>query len=210
MKDSSEKFWDKNAERYAKRQISDEEAYQKKLQVSREYFQPEMEVLEFGCGTGSIAIEQAAFVKNIHAIDISSKMLEIAAKKVKEKGIQNIKFEQAGIDELKCADNSLDAVMGFSILHLLENKEETITKVYKMLKPSGVFITSTVCLGDAKKWMQAIAALGKKLGLLPNVKVFTVKNLQDCLKNTGFGMEHQWQPGNGLTVFMVAKKVDIE
>jgi len=50
--DQSARFWDKIAERYSKRPIADEAAYQKKLQVTREYFRPDMEVLEFGGGIG--------------------------------------------------------------------------------------------------------------------------------------------------------------
>ena len=55
----SAKFWDKIAERYSRRPIADEAAYHRKLQVTREYFHPDMQVLEFGCGTGSTAIEHA-------------------------------------------------------------------------------------------------------------------------------------------------------
>ncbi len=49
--DRSTKFWDKIAESYSKQPIADEAAYEKKLQVTREYFHPDMEVLEIGCGT---------------------------------------------------------------------------------------------------------------------------------------------------------------
>ena len=71
-------FWDRIAERYSKRPVADEAAYQKKLQVTREYFQPDMAVLEFGCGTGSTTITHSPYVRHIRAIDISSKMIEIA------------------------------------------------------------------------------------------------------------------------------------
>jgi ubiquinone/menaquinone biosynthesis C-methylase UbiE len=37
-----------------------------------------MEVLEFGCGTESTAIAHAPYVKHIQALDISSKMIDIA------------------------------------------------------------------------------------------------------------------------------------
>ena len=77
--DQSARFWDKIAERYSKRPIADEAAYQKKLQVTREYLRPDMEVLEFGCGTGSTAITHAPCVKHIHAIDISPKMIMLSA-----------------------------------------------------------------------------------------------------------------------------------
>ena len=72
------KFWDRVAERYSRQPIADEAAYQKKLEVTRQYFKPDMEVLELGCGTGSTAIKHAPFVRHIRAVDISSKMIEIA------------------------------------------------------------------------------------------------------------------------------------
>lgn len=202
----SAKFWDKIAERYAKQPIADEAAYQKKLQVTREYFRPDMEVLEFGCGTGSTAIVHAPYVKHIRAIDISSKMIEIAQGKAAAKNINNIDFEQATIEAVSVADQTLDAVLGLSILHLLENKEDAIAKVYRLLKPGGIFVTSTACLGDTMKWFKLIAPIGKLLGLFPLVKVFTAKDLKDSLTNAGFEIDYQWQPEKDKAVFIVAKK----
>ncbi|MEB3179412.1 MAG: class I SAM-dependent methyltransferase [Nostocaceae cyanobacterium] len=206
--DQSTKFWDKIADRYAKQPIADEAAYQKKLQVTREYFKPDMEVLEFGCGTGSTAIIHAPYVKHIRAIDVSSKMIEIAQGKAQAENIKNITFEQLTIDELTVPDETLDAVLGLSILHLLENKEQVITKVYKMLKPGGIFVTSTACLGDTMKWFKIIAPIGKFFGLMPLVKVFTVKQLEDSLTDAGFAIDYQWQPDKGKAVFIVAKKAE--
>lgn len=37
-----------------------------------------MEVLEFGCGTGTTALAHAAYVRHILAIDIADRMIEIA------------------------------------------------------------------------------------------------------------------------------------
>jgi ubiquinone/menaquinone biosynthesis C-methylase UbiE len=206
--DPSTKFWDKNAERYSKEPIADEVAYQKKLQVTREYFQPNMEVLEFGCGTGSTAIAHAPYVKHIHAVDISSKMIKIAQGKAAEKNIKNVTFEQSTIDDLSVANQTLDAVLGLSILHLLENKEKVIAEVHKMLKPGGIFITSTVCLGDTMKFIKVIVPIGKFFGLIPSVKVFTTKELENCLNDSGFGIDYHWQPGRGKAVFIVAKKAE--
>ncbi|MGK7907589.1 MAG: class I SAM-dependent methyltransferase [Synechococcus sp.] len=204
----SAKFWDKIAERYSKQPIADEAAYQKKLQVTREYFQPDMEVLEFGCGTGSTAILHAPYVKHIRAIDLSSKMIEIAQGKADAQNIDNITFEQSTIEEISVSDRTLDAVLGLSILHLLENKEAAIAKVHKMLKPGGIFVTSTACLGDYMKWFQFVAAIGKFFGLIPLVKVFTTKELENSLTDAGFEIDYQWQPDKGKAVFIVAKKAE--
>ena len=209
----SSRFWDRTAERYSKSPIADEAAYQKKLQVSREYLRPDMAVLEFGCGTGSTAILHAPYVKQIRAIDFSSKMIEIARSKAEAQNVENVTFEQSTIEDLCVADRSLDAVLGLNVLHLLENKEEAIAKVHRMLKPGGVFITSTVCLGDsAMKVFKVIGPIGKLFGLMPTVKVFTAKALERSLTDAGFGIDYQWRPGSGKSVFksvfVVAKKAD--
>ncbi len=204
----SAKFWDKIAERYAKQPIADEAAYQKKLEVTRGYFRPDMDVLEFGCGTGSTAIIHAPYVRHIRAIDISSNMIEIAQAKATAQNIDNITFEQATIEAISIAEQSLDGVLGLSILHLLEDKEAAIAKVYKMLKPGGLFVTSTACLGDTMSWFKLIAPVGKLLGLMPLVNVFTVKDLEKSLTEAGFTIDYQWQPGQGKAVFMVAKKAE--
>jgi hypothetical protein len=44
------------------------------------------------------------------------------------------------------------------------------------------------------------------LRLLPVVKVFSTKELQDSLTDAGFEISYQWQPGKNKAVFMVAKK----
>lgn len=204
----SPKFWDKIAERYAKRPIADEAAYQKKLQVTRDYFKPDMEVLEFGCGTGSTAIAHAPFVKHIQAIDISSKMIEIALSKADAEKVGNVTFEHRTIDDLSLPENSLDSVLGLSILHLLDNKEEVIAKVHRLLKPGGVFITSTACIADTMKFFKVVAPIGLFFGLIPFVEVFTRKELEDSLTAAGFVIDHQWQPGKGKSVFIVAKKAE--
>ena len=154
-------FWNRIANRYAKQPIADEAAYQKKLEVTRSYFRPEMEVLEFGCGTGLTAISHAPHVTHIQAIDISPKMLEIARARADEAQVNNVTFECATIESFEAPEASLDAVLGLSILHLLKDKEAAIAKVYQMLKPSGLFVSSTVCAHGTLKLMKLILPIGQ-------------------------------------------------
>jgi hypothetical protein len=44
--DREKHFWNKRADKYSKRPVADQAAYEKKLEVTRRYFQPDMEVLE--------------------------------------------------------------------------------------------------------------------------------------------------------------------
>ena len=201
------KFWDRIANRYSKKPIADEAAYQEKLKITREYLRPDMTVLEFGCGTGSTAIAHAPFVQHIQAIDISANMIEIARGKANAGKAGNVTFAQAAIDDFAGADQTYDAILGLSILHLVEDKEDVIAKVYKMLKPGGVFVSSTVCIGDTMKFLKFVFPIGTFFGVLPLIRVFTANEIQASLTDAGFSIEHRWQPGKGKSVFIIAKKV---
>lgn len=200
------KFWDNIADKYAGQPVADEDAYQTKLKVTRTYFTPESEVLEFGCGTGSTAITHAPFVKHIQAIDFSARMLEIARERAA--GVGNVTFAQDDIGTLDAAPGSFDAVLGLSVLHLLKNRDAVIAKVYRLLKPGGVFVTSTACLGDTlmMRLLGAAGPLGRALGLLPQLNVMTLAELLKAYTDAGFEIVHNWQPGKGKAVFVIGRK----
>ena len=67
-------------------------------------------------------------------------------------------------------------------------------------------MTSTACLGDTMKWFELVGPVGRFLGLIPRVAVFTVKELETSIVGAGFRIEHQWQPARGKAVFIVARK----
>lgn len=205
---ASAKFWDKIAAKYAARPVADEAAYQRKLAMTRELLRPNMEVLEIGCGTGSTAIIHAPHVAHIRAVDISEKMIEIAKAKADEAGISNIDFEAAEFDELAVPNDSVDVVLALSFLHLVEDKQAVIGRIHRMLKPGGLFVSSTACLGDSMAWIKYIVPIGQLFGQMPMVKVFTTEQLKTAIQTAGFAIEEAWQPGKGKSLFLIARKAD--
>ena len=157
-----DRFWDKMADSYARQPIADEAAYQTKLKVTQSYLRPDMDVLEFGCGTGGTAIIHAPHVRHIRAIDFSEAMLAIARGKAASAGVGNVTFERADITSFDVPDGSFDVVMGMSILHLLADKDAVIAKVFRLLKPGGCFISSTTCIGDTMGLFKLIAPVAKR------------------------------------------------
>ena len=200
------RFWDKHAAGYAKRPVPDETVYQKKLEMTQTYIHPETEILEFGCGTGTTAIHHAPHVRHVLATDISPKMLEIAQGKADAQGITNITFQEKVVEDLDFPAESFDVVLGLSILHLLDNKEAIIADVYKWLKPGGVFVTSTVCLGNGLRIFKWIGPIGRFFGLLPLLRVFTDDELANSIKDAGFLIDHRWLPEGSKAVFIIGKK----
>ncbi len=205
----SEKFWNKTAERYAKSPVSDEATYQQKLAETQSFFTPDMRILEFGCGTGTTAVHHAPHVLHIDAIDISENMLEIGRGKAREAGVENITFTRGTLTEFKAETASLDVVLGLNVVHLLPDRQAVIAEVVRILKPGGIFVSSTVCLGHSYlRFIKLAAPLGKLLGLMPDVFVLTETELASEVTNAGFVIERQWHHGkNGIGVFMVARKV---
>jgi ubiquinone/menaquinone biosynthesis C-methylase UbiE len=202
----AEKFWDRMAERYSKRPISDMASYEEKLRITGEYMRPEMRVLEFGCGTGSTALIHAPSVRQIHAIDVSKNMIKIARSKAGAMDIKNVTFACSAIEDLEMREGSFDMVLGLSILHLLDNWREVLLQVNRLLKPGGVFVSSTACIGDSMNFLKWILPIGAFLRLIPTVKVFKQQDLEKGLVDAGFEIDKVWQPGKNKAVFIVAKK----
>jgi ubiquinone/menaquinone biosynthesis C-methylase UbiE len=133
-------------------------------------------------------------------------MIEIAQGKADAQNVENVTFRCTAIDTFSLPDQTLDAVLGLNILHLVENKDAVIAKIHKVLKPGGVFVTSTACIADMMRIFRVVVPVGRFLRLIPMVKVFSTKELQDSLTDAGFEIAYQWQPGKNKAVFMAAKK----
>ncbi len=206
MKYKEAKFWDKSADRYSKAPVRDEETYQKKLKITRSHFTPESQVFEFGCGTGSTAIAHSPYVMHIDAIDISSKMLKIAQEKADTANIENISFKQSTLEDFDSPNNKYDVVMAHSILHLIKDAGAASEKMFELLKPGGVFVSSTFCLGDANPIWRVLLPIPRLLRIIPYVKILKRADLEGCITSAGFEIVHQSERDNQKAIFIVARK----
>jgi len=206
------KFWSRIAGKYAANPVPNQEVYQKKLAITGEYLKPDMRILEFGCGTGSTALFLAHKVEHILAIDIAEGMLNIAKQKAKQQKVKNVDFQLASMEQLDTATLTFDVILGHSILHLLEDKDKVIAQAFDMLQPGGVFITSTTCIADIFKFhklLEWFGPIGRFLGVLPLVNIFSSQQLMAALTDAGFDLEYTWQPqgkGKSQAIFIIAKK----
>lgn len=200
------RFWDKRAERCAQRPVGNPEAYEKKLAITRTYFRPDSEVLEMGCGTGSTALAHAPHVGHILATDISPAMIDIARRKAGAAGIGNVTFETRAVADHAMAESAYDAILALNLLHLLGDPRAAIGAACLGLKPGGVLVTSTACIGDMSWYFRLLVPVGHFLRLFPPVKVFTWHWLRQGLIDAGFEIDREWLPRKNAAVFMVARK----
>lgn len=205
MSDGS-RFWNRIAKKCARRPVSDEETYRRKLDIIREHLTPEADALELGCGTGSAALALAPSAGRILAVDYAAGMIEIAREKARAAGVENVEFRRAGADDLDLPDGSMDAVLALNLLHLLDDREATLARIHGWLKPGGVFISGTACLADMSLPLRAIVPVLRAVGMAPPVKVFSADALTASMTAAGFEIVSDWRPGRNKAVFVAARK----
>jgi len=203
-----ERFWNRIASWYSRQPVADEAAYQEKLRKTREFLSPDSVVFEFGCGTGSTALSHAPYVRSIAAIDVSSRMIEIAREKAGAAGLDNVTFDVASIEDFVAPEAAYDVVMAHSILHLLKDQERALAKSYSMLKPGGALVTSTICMGDhlSTRIIGFLVASLSWIGVLPYINSASSKVLASNIRNAGFEIEHEWRPKEKAALFLIALK----
>lgn len=200
-------FWDKVAKKYAARPVDDETAYQNKLAITQSFFNAEMEVFEFGCGTGSTVLVHAPKVKHYVATDISPKMIEIAKSKLVDSSINNLEFKVATVADSVNHSKQYDAVLGLNVLHLLKDYQAVIQSVYELLKPGGIFVTSTGCLSEGMSYMRFVIPMMKFFRVAPHVEFFSRQTLLKAMTSIGFELEHQWVPPKSkIGYFLIVRK----
>ena len=111
---------------------------------------PEMKILDVGCGTGRHAISLATKgYKNIIGIDLSPSMISVAKKVAQEKSVP-VDFSVCDARELPFEDE-FDAALCLceGAFGLLENDTENykvLKAVHRSLKKGGIFILTTLNL----------------------------------------------------------------
>ena len=183
---TSSQFWNKAAQKYAKMPIKDEQGYEATLEQTRSYLNKDDRVLEIGCGTGTTALKLSSYVSHITAIDYSNEMIEIAKAKAKDQQIENVEFIQSDLDTDQFSENSFDAILAFNLIHLLENPEQDIERLSKLLKPDGVFISKTAFLGERFNVYPLMVFVMRMIGKAPYVKSLKTSQLEQMFQTQGY------------------------
>jgi len=203
----SEQFWDKTASQYDQIEMKDEQTYLQIMQRTKTYLEISYTVLDYGCGTGRITNEIAEDVKVIHAIDTSSNMIAIAENKAKERNTLNITYTHTTIFDEKYKKGSFDAILALHVLHLLEDTEIVLRRMNELLKPGGLLISATPCVGE-KILLRNLLFLAGRVGLMPKIRSFNIRNLIDAIENGNFSIvESDCLKKSSREYFVVARKL---
>lgn len=206
----STRFWNRIARKYAASPIADAEGYERTLQSARGYLKASDVAFEFGSGTGTTALKLAPSVASLVASDISPEMIAIAREKAQAEGVANIEFTVATPDAAPWPDASFDAALGFNILHLIEDRAAALRGVHRLLKPGGLFVSKTPCLGEMNPIFRALVPLMQVVGQAPYVSFFSSEELEREIASAGFEIVERARHGTrgkDPRPFLVARKM---
>ncbi len=111
---------------------------------------PEMEVLDFGCGTGLLTLALQPFVRSITGVDSSSGMLDIFETKIKEQHLSNVKTNYLDLDKGKVLTGSYHLIVSSMTLHHVKNISPLLKQFYSILLPAGFLAIADLDLDDGE------------------------------------------------------------
>lgn len=211
----TKKFWDNASKNYDKTEERFQYIHHKSRENTKKHLESSNVVLDYGCGTGTTACEIANDVKEIYAIDISTKMIGISKGKAAEKNIENVTFAEGDIFDENLQKESFDRILAFNMLHTIPNPENAVQRINELLKPDGLFISITPCLGDKMSFLIGLqirlVEIMCKIGVIP-VPIRRIKSsdLDELITTGNFqNIDTEKIYEGASSYFMVAKKKDV-
>jgi ubiquinone/menaquinone biosynthesis C-methylase UbiE len=147
-----------------------EQAFKRRI-VEQANIQPEQEVLDLGCGTGTLTLmlKRSAPAASITGLDGDKEVLARARSKAKEAGI-DIRWDEGMAYELPYPERSFDIVVSSLVIHHLihADKLRAFREAGRVLRPGG------------KLW---IMDFGPPYNLLTRAQVTIMKDLEEAADN---------------------------
>ncbi len=98
-------------------------------------------VLDIGCGTGRLTLHVTKTIGpsgRVVGIDPSVQRIEVAQRKVGDAPLLNVSFEIGNSNDLyHFEDDIFDIIYLNIVLHWIQEKEDALAQIYRVLKPGG-------------------------------------------------------------------------
>ena len=206
------RFWNRLARKYAADPIADIAGYEATLQRVQALLSPGHAVLEIGCGTGTTALRLAPAIRRMLATDVSTEMIAIAREKLaaQPQPLPQLRFGVADAEAAGPGGTYHDVVLAFNVLHLVSDLDVALQAVMQTLKPGGLFVSKTPCLGEMNPLIpRLVVPLMRAIGKAPHVLVFNAAQLQASFLRHGLeieAVERHGTKGKDIRVFIVARR----
>lgn len=139
-------------------------------------------ILDFGARVGYYSIPAARIVGRegiVYALDKDSYSLNELKRKMTEQGLENIIIIKANDNlKIRLENNSIDVVLLYDVLHLINDREKLYKEVHKVLQDNGLFsVYPKHNKFDSPGW---------------GLENMTPKDIKNEIENCGFYFEEEY------------------
>lgn len=110
--------------------------------------QPHMRLLDYGCGTGLVALALQPHVGFVIAADSSLGMLQKLQEKIRAAGLTNITTRQLDLESQDWDGPPVDVIVSSMTFHHLQNPQAILRKMAAMLVPGGFLAVADLDAGS--------------------------------------------------------------
>lgn len=114
--------------------------------IERLRLQPGARILDVCCGSGASAIPAAEKVGSkgfVLGVDLAEQLLDLARKKARDRGLQNIEFRKGDMLELGLSTSEFDAVVCVFGIFFVPDMRAAIRALCHVLRPGGQLAITT-------------------------------------------------------------------
>jgi ubiquinone/menaquinone biosynthesis C-methylase UbiE len=110
----------------------------------------EMDVLDFGCGTGLLTLELRPLVGSITGIDSSKGMLAVLEEKIRSQGLLKVRAQHIDVEQGARPEGTYDLVVSSMTFHHIRDIGSVLAILASVLKPSGTLAIADLDCDNGK------------------------------------------------------------
>lgn len=152
-----------------------------------------MDVLDAGCGVGSIALDLAPKVLpgRVVGIDIDSGQIDAARRSAAERDLLNVEFEPASVYDLPFPDATFDIVYSNAVLMHVRDRPRALAEMRRVLRAGGVAAVSdddhsTVVISPDRPELMEVTRLWDRVVDHAGGNAFYSRHLRSLMLEAGF------------------------
>jgi len=100
-------------------------------------FTPDIDMMDFGCGTGLISLRFHSQVRTIAGIDSSQGMLDVFNQKAAQARWDNVRSVLVDLDRGDHLEGRYDVILSSMTMHHINDLKSLLEQFYRITKPNG-------------------------------------------------------------------------